>query len=580
MDSSPDRIRFGNFELIPSDRRLLRNGRVVEMTPKVFDTLMVLMRANGRVVSKIELTEAVWPDTTVVENNLTKNISILRRLLGEEMIETVPKFGYRLNLPGPSAAPVARRRWQSASILAVAVFMGLAAGLGWTEGTHPRSVVVEPLRVLHAKPDQRYLADAFPAAIVTELATQRGIVVRTGSNPSADTIVRGTLQADDLTVQVFVEIVDARRAVIEWSHSYSAAPEETSRLEAYVAIEVSGWLAPSLSHAQRAALTPARSRSEEARSEYLHGRDLLDRRTNTSEAVRHFKNAVDLDPEFALAWAGLAEVLGFSAIVSHGVPIERAEDAARRALALDPSLAEGHAAFGYIALFHRWQWAEAERELRAALRINPKSARVHDWLAFALLPLGRTAEACGEIDRAHALDPASDDISNDVITVHYFSRDFEGAIRMARAAMAESPHRSEFMRAYLIGPLVQLERYDEALAEQSKLLPVSEEPLFRAAIRYRGGERAARAQILARLRDQRQLKSAGSFDEIAKIYALIDEKQAAMEWLDRAYAHHDIALIFAGVDPNWDSLRGEPRFQDLLRRLHITSAPVAASPVG
>src|SRR5689334_4589247 len=103
MESPSDRVRFANFELIPSERRLMRDGHVVDVSPKVFDTLLVLVRANGRIVSKRDLTEAVWPDTYVVENSLTKNISALRRLLGDAMIETVPKFGYRLTLPAPAA---------------------------------------------------------------------------------------------------------------------------------------------------------------------------------------------------------------------------------------------------------------------------------------------------------------------------------------------------------------------------------------------------------------------------------------------------------------------------------------------
>ena len=577
MESPSDRVRFANFELIPSERRLMRNGRAVDVAPKVFDTLLVLVRANGRVVSKRELTEAVWPDTYVVENSLTKNISTLRRLLGDAMIETVPKFGYRLSLPAPAASAPAKRKWLSASIVAAALVTGLAGGFGRTDTDGTRSVVVEPLRVLRATAAQRYLADAVPAAIVTRLSAQRGIVIRTGSNETVDKIIRGTFQADDLTVQVFVEIVDAHRGVIEWSHSYSSAPEEAINLEERVAQDVSGRLAPSLTDAQRAALTPARSSSGAARAEYFRGRDLIDRRTNFADAIRHFESAIDLDPGFALAWAGLAEACAVAPLSSSGGGIERAEWAARRAIALDPSTAEAHAALGFIDLFHRWRWAEAERELRTALRLNPRSARVHDWLAIALLPLGRTAEACAEVDRAYALDPTSNDIPNDVVLVHYFARDFEGAIRFARGAMADSPQRSEAMRAYVIEPLMQLGHYDEALAEHSKLLPVGEEPLVRATLRYRHGERGAREQILALLRDPQQLKRAGNSDAIAKIYAMIDDKQAAMQWLDRAYAQHDFGLIFAGVDPNWDSLRDERKFQDLLHRLQITPAAFATS---
>src|SRR5437868_3929096 len=246
MNGQADRYRFGKFELIPSERRLLRDWHPVDLPPKIFDTLMVLVRAEGRAVSKRDLTEAIWPDTYVVENNLTKNISALRRLLGDDAIQTVSKFGYRLSMSGD--APPKRRvspRLAVPLIAAVAIIVGLAAGFGrrsTDESDRIRSVVVVPLRVLRAADEQRYLADSIATAITNQLTSRRGVVVRASANSAADAIVRGTLQTNRETVQVFIEILDVRRNAIIWSRSFSAAASESPSFQANVAREVAGQL--------------------------------------------------------------------------------------------------------------------------------------------------------------------------------------------------------------------------------------------------------------------------------------------------------------------------------------------------
>lgn len=589
MNDRSDVIRFGDFELVPAERRLLRDGLSVEIAPKVFDTLLVLVQARGSAVSKRELTDAVWPDTFVVENSLTKNISALRRLLGDQAIETVSRFGYRLTLEihdgdalVPAGAKRPSRHWLAAVVAVVAILVALAAGSGRygpSGSERPRYVSVVPLRVLHASAEQRYLADAVPAAITARLALVPGIAVRADLTVPVDAVVRGTLETDEQIIRVFVEIVDSHRGVIEWSHSFSTGLSEVTLLQQSIAIGVSEHLSPGLTQKERAALTPPHSRDAVAMAEYLRGRDLLDRRVNLDEAITHLEAAVARDPNFGLGWAGLAEALAVPYRKGSSDDIERAVAAARRALALDPGLAEAHATLGYIALFHRWNWVEAERELREALRRNPNSARFHDWLAIALLPRGRTAEALTQVERAHALDPASVDIADDVILIHHLSRDYQGVERAARAMIAQQPiEGAGSARGYLIGALISSGRYDDALAEMTKHPTSDERPLFRAALRYRRGDRDERERALQQLRDPQRAPRNINPDEVARIYLLLGEKQEAIRWLERAYAEHTFALIFAGVDPGWDDLRGDAQFEQFLQRLGVVSvAPPARS---
>ena len=318
-------------------------------------------------------------------------------------------------------------------------------------------------------------------------------------------------------------------------------------------------------------MTPPRTADDVARTEYLLGRDLLDRRVGIVDAITHFETALSRDPNCALAWAGLAEAL------SRPYPgrrteaeIQRAADAARRSLTIDPTLAEGHATLGFIELFHRWNWQNAEHQLRQALQYKPESARFHDWLAIALLPRGRITEARAMIDRAHALDPSSADIALDAVLVRYLARDFEGTERAAREVIRDMPAEGAVVRGFLVSSLALRGRYDEALAEMTNEEPTEIRPLFRMAIRYRRGEVAERAHLLAGLADRTQIAQAVSCDEIAQIYAFAGEDGKAIEWLERAYEQRNFGLIFAGLDPMWDSLRGRPQFDSLLHRLGIT----------
>jgi tetratricopeptide (TPR) repeat protein len=245
--------------------------------------------------------------------------------------------------------------------------------------------------------------------------------------------------------------------------------------------------------------------------------------------------------------------------------------AARRSLAIDPNVAEAYASLGFIELFYRWNWREAERQLREAIRRKPHSARFNDWLALTLLPRGRISEARIAIEHAHALDPASIDIATDMILVRYLARDFAGAEGAARKLLAHSPGEADGARGLLATILTATGRYAEALAEYARTTPLEMSPLIRAAMRYRAGVSEERTRVLAGLADPTVLSHPGNCDEIAHLCAMIGEDDLAMQWLERSYQRREFALMFVGTDPVWDRLRGREDFQDLIRRLHINS---------
>jgi tetratricopeptide (TPR) repeat protein len=314
----------------------------------------------------------------------------------------------------------------------------------------------------------------------------------------------------------------------------------------------------------------------EAHQLYMKGRFLWNRRTPETlrQATEYFQRAIDKDPGYALAWSGLADSYAVYAVYDLLPPKEavpKTKEAASRALALEDTLAEAHTALAFVKALYDWDWPGAEREFKRAFELNPNYATAHHWYSLYLEATGRLDDAIAETKRAQEADPLSL-ISNVAAgQAFYFARRYEQAIEQLRKALEMD---STFYLAHWLLAMVyeQVGRYEEAIAEGQKALGVSESaPSALSVLGHAyaaSGKRAEAQKVLAELKNPLKQRYVAPL-YIAVIYAGLGDKAPALEWLERAYEDHSDRLAWIKVDPRLDGLRGEPRFQDLLRRMHL-----------
>jgi len=435
--------RFGEFAVDCDQKVLFRLGKPLSLTPKVFDTLVMLIEDNGRVVPKQELLTRLWPDTFVEEANLTSNIQQLRKSLGDNArapryIETVPKRGYRFIAPiltddsgpaepseirqRPSALANSRLLRVSMLVVGAAVFSSIFVWIVWKRSTTQPAMpgtrtmlAVLPFKNLTNDPTQDYFNDGLTEEMITELGhldPQRlAVIARTSvmqyknSEEGSERIARdlgvqyileGGIRREAGTVRITVQLIKASDQTQIWAHQYDRELRNLLLLQSEIAQEVADEIQLTLTD-KRLVDAPAQSTSSpsyEAYDLYLKGQYYWNKRTveGLQKAIDYFQQAADKDPAYARAFAGLANSYALLGGYS-GVPqtrfIEMARAAALRALMIDERLPEAHCALALIVQNYDWDWDTAEREYRRAIQLNPNYATAHQWYAEHLALLGR-----------------------------------------------------------------------------------------------------------------------------------------------------------------------------------------------
>jgi tetratricopeptide (TPR) repeat protein len=315
----------------------------------------------------------------------------------------------------------------------------------------------------------------------------------------------------------------------------------------------------------------------EAHQLYFKGRYLWNRRTaeTLKRAAEYFELAIGKDPGYALAWAGLADCYAVYSSFDVLPPREaapKAKDAANKALALDDTLAEPHAALGYIKAEYDWDWAGAEREFKRAIELNPNYAVAHSWYSLLLQWTGRMDEAVAEAKRAEDADPLSLMTSSIAGRTLYFARRYDQAIEQLGKTLEMDPN---FYPTHLFLGMAyeQVARYEQAIAECQKAFSLSGDALAHGPLGHAyaiTGKRAEAQKVLAELKDLSKRRYVAPFG-IAIVYVGLGDKAQALEWLEKTHEDRSFWLTWIKVDPRLDSLRGEPRFQALLRRMGLGS---------
>lgn len=583
---------FGTFHLNPPERLLLRGTTPVPLTPKVFDTLVVLVLNSGHVVSKDDLMREIWPDTNVEEANLTQNVFTLRKVLdphhqGSSYIETVPKRGYRfianVRKVLDESGKVAREHNEPWPVTEVKASDD-------SQAIH--SLAVMPFANPSADPNAEYLSDGITESIISNLSQlpelrvmARSAVFRykgrevdsqeVGQELGVRAVLTGRVIHLGNRLVIRIELIDVTEERQIWGEQYDREPLDIIAVQEEISREISEKLRLKLTGRQKKLLTKRYTENTEAYHADLKGRYYWNKRTEEGfkRGIEYFERAIKEDSNYALAYTGLADC--YNLLNSYGVlpPKESApliKAAAEQALKIDDMLAEAHASLGHVKMMHDWDWQGAEREFRRAVELDHNYATAHHWYALYLRARGQFTESLEEIRQAQKLDPLSL-IINTVLGAHfYYARQYDKAIEQCRATLELDPN---FHVAYgVIGEAyTQKGMYREAIAELKKVISLSSglEGLAMLGYTYAvAGQRNDARKVLNRLMDlskRRYIEPAS----IAIIYTGLAEREQAFTWLERAYQDRNELLLMLKVDPRLDALHSDTRFAQLLERIGL-----------
>jgi TolB-like protein/Tfp pilus assembly protein PilF len=451
-----------------------------------------------------------------------------------------------------------------------------------------RSIAVLPLVSLSADPGQEYFADGMTDALITELArvpglsvVSRGSVIRfKGSQRSTpeiarelrvDAVLEGTVQREGGVVKVNAQLVHGESDRHLWADSYERAAGDVLRLQGDVARAVAEAIVGRLPEDARARFS-RRAVDPEAHDAFLRGRYFWGRRSEEALArgIASLERAISIDPAYAPAWAALADCY----LYVRRRPLEAlpmARDAALRAVSLDPALAEGHVALGNVRLLLDWDWRAAEDELARAAAADPASVEAHHQRSHLDLVRGRLDDSLRESERALELDPLSLSINGHLAYHWIHARDFAAAARQARRTL-ELDERYGTADEFLGLALLFQGKPEEALAALRRASALDPQNMSAVAATARAeaasGRRAQARATLGRLVAERERRYVPE-SELAAVHLALGDVEEAFEWLDRAVRERDAAVVYLAVDPTWDAIRSDGRFQALLRRVGL-----------
>ncbi len=652
--------RFDAFELDPVRRVLLREGRAIALKPKVFETLLVLVRNSGRVMDKDELMQAVWPDTVVEEVNLAHNISVLRKALGQRSEEnrfiiTVPGRGYgfvaevtetqrnapasaalaeyeltrsrlvveertdETNLPASSqtyadgadtrllpekkpkgkvARALGRRGFVfAAALVGLVMVIGVGRGIYNSRPAQPqpfaqiKSIAVLPFKPLVAESRDESIEMGMADTLIARLSNIREINVRpisatrkyagleqdavaAGREQRVDAVIDGQIQKSGEKIRVTVRLVRVADGAPMWTNQFDENMKDIFRVQDSISERVAGSLALKLTGEEKERLAKSHTDNAEAYQLYLMGRYHVNRLTDDGflKSLEYFQQAIEKDPNFALAHAGMAgsyNALGGFNVRPPREVYPKARLAVLTALNLDPLLAQAHTELAMVNLTYDWDWSGAEREFKRALEINPSDSDAHYYYSLYLTLMGQFDNAIAEIRKAQELDPVSLVKLTGLAQMLLLARRYDEAIEQCRKALEMDPNLG--FAHWLLGLAYMYKgSYDPAILALQKSIPLSgDSPDEAAALAHAyalSGNRTEARKILEDLKKQakRRYTSPGT---MADLYGLLGDKDQAFALLEKAYEERDNMVALLKVDPYFDPLRSDPRFTNLLRRV-------------
>jgi TolB-like protein/Tfp pilus assembly protein PilF len=571
-------VRFGVFEFHPKSGELLKQGRRVRLSGQPAQILAFLLRRPGGMVPREELRKALWPADTYVNFDQSLNAAMkrLRHALSDSpdkpvFIETIPRRGYRFIAPTSASGEAALAATGPANVV--------------------HSIAVLPFENATADPEADYLVDGLTESIINALSRlpalrvlARSTVFRYRGKPvdcrtlgrklRVSAVLLGRISQRGDQLMIGTELVEVESGCLIWGEQFSRKLSDILLIEAELSVKISENLRSELAGTTNESSPPRRqTRNTEAYQDYLKGRYHWNRMAagGLRKSIEYFQHALEKDPAFALAHAGLADslcLLAFFDLVPPAEALPKAKQSAMRALDLDGDLAEAYASLASIMKVYDRDWIAAERLYVQALRLNPNYVHAYRGYAALLASTGRIAESVIQMRQAQDMDPLSVVVSMEMGWNFFIAREYDQAIEQALRVTHLDP---EFPSAqYILGlAYEQKGRFAEARDALERSLAGSHgHAAGPASLGHLFGVTGQREEALRMLDELNLLASRGYVAPFwhSIVYAGLGDVDAAIRHLERSYAESDVWLVWLNTEPRLDSLRSDPRFRHLLLR--------------
>jgi TolB-like protein/Flp pilus assembly protein TadD len=569
-------LRFGPFQIDLHSGELSKNGTRLRLQPQPLRVLALLASRAGDVLSRMEIEREIWGNETHVDFNVGLNYCIkqIREVLEDDaskpaFIETLPRRGYRfISSIAKHERPASRKRL----MLAVLPFSNLT---GDAEQEYFADGMTEEIigQLGRLKP-QKLGVIAFTSAMAYKQTTKG--IDQIGRELGVDFILEGSVRRAGDRVRIAAQLIQVSDQTHLWAEAYNRTIEDIISIQVDVAERVARSLALELLADHQESMTRAATRTSVAYEAYLKGCYYWNKRTEDGfrKALVNFSEAIAKDPNYAPAYVGVADVYNIIAFYS-GVPpreaYEKSKAATTKALQLDEALAEAYTAAAYAKALYGWEFAEAEKTFRRALDLNPNQVTGHYWFALFLAGLGRLDEAFVLIDRALELDPLSPVINCHKGWILYFARRYDLALVQLRNVIDMDPNFA--LARYFIGLVyVQKGAFDQAIIEFKGARDISENHPAAlaglAACLALTGKRAESHRLLQKLMTLAKRRYVAPY-YIAAVHLACGERQQAFRWLEKSFGERSAYMTNLMHDPALDSIRSEPEFQHLVRRVGL-----------
>jgi TolB-like protein/DNA-binding winged helix-turn-helix (wHTH) protein len=609
--SSPELIvRFGLFELDRKAVRLSKSGRSIRLPQQPLQLLLALVERPGEILTREDLQQRLWSSDVVVDfdHGLNKSIQKLRDALGDSAtspryIETIPRIGYRFiapviigapapesgvspphNISDPPLGVTQRKRWPF--LAACITLLALAAGLLIYRRLHPaepiRSLAVLPLENLSGDPGQEYFADGMTDELTTMLSKSSTlrIVSRTSvmqykgaRRPlreiaqalDVDGILEGSVARSGDQVHMTVQLIDARGDTHLWAESYDRGIRDLSSLPGEVARTISTRL-----HQAVPAEAPPRYIDPEAQDAYMRGRYLWFA-LRYDQAAEYFHKATEIQPDYALGWAGLSACYSASTMDGRHDPrisLPSADETAAKALQLDPSLPQANLAVGAALFFYRWNWNGADQAVRRAIELDPRYAEAYHLRARILTALNRNAEAIQAQKKEMELDPFARPWG--LAYTFFVARQYDAAIDEARLRLEASPRDGILLGS--IAESYRCKRMDKEAAQgMAKQFIAVDDRQSAAAVQRaysQGGYPAVvrwQLSVFEKLSQTQYL----SPEFLANLHAQLGQRDQALALLEEGYRQRSPQILWIQTDPAYDFLHSDERYRALIKKVGL-----------
>ena len=454
-------------------------------------------------------------------------------------------------------------------------------------------IAILPLDNISSDSRDEYFAEGMTEELISSASRIKGlgVIARTSvarykgtTKPIAEiarelnvgTVLEGSVRKAGNKVRITVQLINAKTEEHVWAQTYDRELEDVFAIQSEIAQRIARSLKVRVLKSEKLGLEKSPTDSTEAHSEYLRGRHSLSNRTEEGarKALEHFERAVRHDSKYALAYTGMADayaVLALLEVVAPKDAFPKAREAARKALEIDPKLAEAHASLGLVSFQYDWDWPTAENEFKQAVELNPNYPPAHQFHADFLKALGRFDEALAEMGRAHALDPLSLAINTGIGHVLYLSRQYDRAIEHYGALVKHDPNFLQ-ARLWFGRPYLQKGMFKEAISELEEAVRLSSSSTISLAMLGQAYAAAGRKKEMEEIRQKLLERSKHQYVPsywMALLYVGLGDKDQAFHWLERAFEERSSWLVWADVEPRFDVLRSDSRFHSLMARMKL-----------